>query len=391
MKNKNARIAALIVAAGSGERFGGDVPKQYLPLMGRPILRWAIDAFQNHRMISEVAVVIHPDHAGLFKNMAPGVSAITGGCNRQESVRRGLESLREKNPDFVLIHDAARPLVSDQLITEICGEAVNSGSAIPGIPVTDTVKRSVQGKVQTENREGLFTVQTPQAFRFDVIDSLHQKYQDKSFTDDAALYEADHPAVRVISGQYDNIKITRPEDILRAEQYLFLRYADVRTGQGYDVHRLVEPSSPAQKLFLCGLAIPHDKVLEGHSDADVGLHAITDAVLATICDGDIGTHFSPEDQRWKNADSSMFLKHAAGLVAKKGGMITHVDVTLVCEAPKVSPYRAAMRQKIADILMLSIERVSVKATTTEGLGFTGRKEGIAAQSVVTVRLPFGSV
>lgn len=386
MPNKNNKIAALIVAAGSGERFGGGVPKQYAAFMGKPVLAWSIEAFKSHPLISEVAVVIHPDHADYFKNTANGMTPVFGGSDRQGSVLKGLEALRSAAPDFVLIHDAARPLISGKMITDLCHEVTASGAVIPGIAVTDTVKRN--GK--TESREGLCTVQTPQAFRFALIDGLHQKYQGKSYTDDAALCEAEGQAVKIIPGQRDNIKITHPEDIAMAEQYLFSRYGDVRTGQGYDVHRLVVPSSTAQKLMICGVAIPHDKVLEGHSDADVGLHAITDAILGTICDGDIGQHFSPKDSRWKNADSAMFLKHAAELVTDQGGFIAHVDVTLVCEAPKIAPYRDAMRQRIAGILQLPVKRVSVKATTTEGLGFTGRGEGIAAQSVVTVRLPFGS-
>lgn len=379
--HKNKKIVALIVAAGSGERFGGAVPKQYLPLMGKPVLRWSIDAFQNHPMISDVRVVIHPEHRNLFKNAAPEITPVIGGSSRQESVRKGLESLRALKPDAVLIHDAARPLVSDDLITTLCGE---TDAAVPGIPVTDTVRRN--GK--TESRDGLFTIQTPQVFPFSLMDKLHQKYQDKPFTDDAALCEAEGHPVKIISGQRDNIKITHTGDLPLAEQYLSSRLGDVRTGQGYDVHRLVVPVSPSQKLMLCGIAVPHDKVLEGHSDADAGLHAVTDALLATVCGGDIGQHFSPKDARWKNADSAVFLKHAADLVAQQGGIISHIDVTLVCEAPKIAPHRDAMRQRMADILCLPVHRISVKATTTEGLGFEGRGEGIAAQSVVTVRLPF---
>ncbi|MFH1159235.1 MAG: bifunctional 2-C-methyl-D-erythritol 4-phosphate cytidylyltransferase/2-C-methyl-D-erythritol 2,4-cyclodiphosphate synthase [Pseudomonadota bacterium] len=390
MKTKNNKIVALIVAAGAGERFGGRSPKQYLPLMGRPVLCRSVAAFQNHPMVSGCHVVIHPDHQSLFSDATKSLTLpppVTGGSNRQESVRKGLEALRADKPDIVLIHDAARPLVSEDLISALCREATASGAAIPGIPVTDTVRRRIQEGLRTESREGLYTVQTPQAFRFDLIDGLHQKYREQSFTDDAALCEADRHSVAIVPGQRDNIKITHPEDLMLAEQYLFSRRGDVRTGQGYDVHRLIAPATPERKLMLCGVAVPHDKVLEGHSDADVGLHAVTDAVLATICDGDIGRHFSPKDMRWKNADSTLFLKHAAELVLRQGGMITHVDVTLICEAPHISPHRDAMRQRIAEILGLPVRRISVKATTTEGLGFTGRREGIAAQAVVTAHLP----
>ncbi len=376
MSKNSPAIAVLIVAAGSGERFESHTPKQYQPLLGKSVLCWSIDAFQNHPMISDVHVVIHPDHAGYFK------TPIIGGNNRQASVRKGLEAIRSSRPDFVLIHDAARPLVSASLITAICSAALESGAAIPGMPVTDTVKRNGL----TESRDNLYTVQTPQAFRFELIDNLHQQYQNQTFTDDAALCEAGGHPVMIVPGQRDNIKITHPEDMALAEQYLLARHGDIRTAQGYDVHRFTTAASTAQKLMLCGVAVPHEKILEGHSDADVGLHAITDAILGTLCDGDIGQHFNPKDARWKNADSAVFLKHAAELTLKQGGVIAHVDITLICEAPKIAPYREAMRQRIADILQLSISRISVKATTTEGLGFTGRGEGIAAQSVVTVRL-----
>jgi len=393
------KIAALIVAAGAGERFGGNVPKQYLPLLGKTVLAWSVEAFRLHVMVSDIVIVVNPKYPhpnplpegeGTNKPSPSGrglgegtISIVAGGDTRQQSVQNGLAALRATKPDIVLIHDAARPLISQQLITDLCNAATESGAAIPALPVTDTVKRN--GK--TENREGLYTVQTPQTFRFDLIDSLHQKYKDKSLTDDAALCEAEGHSITYVAGQPDNIKITHPADLARAEQYLFARNGDVRTGQGYDVHRLVLASA-GKKLMICGIEIPHSHVLEGHSDADVGLHAITDALLATISAGDIGQHFSPSDVRWKNANSALFLKHAAELVTKQGGIITHIDVTLICEAPKIAPHRAAMQQRIADILQLPLRRISVKATTTEGLGFTGRREGIAAQSIVTARLPF---
>ena len=378
MTSTDKKIVALIVAGGAGERFGGNIPKQYLPLLGKTVLERSHAAFKNHPLVSDVLVVAHPDHTKL-----ENIKTVPGGSTRQQSVQNGLAALRATKPDIVLIHDAARPLVSQQLITDLCNAAAESGAAIPALPVTDTVKRN--GK--TESRDGLFTVQTPQTFRFDLIDSLHQKYKDKSLTDDAALCEAEGHPVTFVAGQPDNIKITHPADLVRAEQYLLARNGDVRTGQGYDVHKLI-PAAGSRKLMICGIEIPHTHVLEGHSDADVGLHAITDAILATICAGDIGQHFSPSDARWKDADSAMFLKHAAELVAQKGGIITHIDVTLICEAPKIGPHRDVMRQRIADILQLPMQRISVKATTMEGLGFTGRREGIAAQSIVTARLPF---
>ncbi len=369
------KIAALIVAGGSGTRFGA--PKQFLPLLGKSVLQWSIDAFDG--IADEIVVVTNPDYP-----QPENVRSVAGGATRQQSVRHGLAALRASKPDIVLIHDAARPLVMRELIESLVAAAEKSGAAIPALPVTDTVKRS--GK--TESREDLFTIQTPQAFDFVLIDKLHEKYQDKSLTDDAALCEAEGRDVTLVTGQQDNIKITHPQDLARAESLLSSRNGDVRTGQGYDVHKLVPANG--KKLVLCGVAIPHDFALEGHSDADACLHALTDALLAAIGAGDIGQHFSPADPRWKNADSAVFLRHAANLVMERGGIVAHVDVTIVCEAPKIAPHRASMQQRIADILQLPLARVSVKATTTEGLGFTGRREGIAAQAIATVRLPFVS-
>ncbi len=373
MTSTRKKIAALIVAGGSGTRFGA--PKQYLPLLGKSVLQWSVDAFGG--IADEIVAVTNPGHP-----QPESVRCVAGGATRQQSVRSGLAALRASKPDIVLLHDAARPLVTRALIETLVAAAEKSGAAIPALAVTDTVKRNGQ----TESRDNLFTVQTPQAFDFALIDTLHEKYKDKSFTDDAALCEAEGRDVTLAAGQPDNIKITHQQDLARAESLLSLRNGDVRTGQGYDVHKLV----PAQgkKLMLCGVPIPHDFTLEGHSDADAGLHALTDALLAAIGAGDIGQHFSPSDPRWKNADSALFLRHAAHLVIAQGGLISHVDVTIVCEAPKIAPHRAAMQQRIADILNLPPARVSVKATTTEGLGFTGRREGIAAQAIATVRLPF---
>ncbi|MBU6475378.1 MAG: bifunctional 2-C-methyl-D-erythritol 4-phosphate cytidylyltransferase/2-C-methyl-D-erythritol 2,4-cyclodiphosphate synthase [Alphaproteobacteria bacterium] len=378
------KIAALIVAGGSGARFGSDMPKQYLPLLGKSVLQWSTDAFSG--LADEIVAVVNPDYprpqGARCGGAGENIKYVAGGATRQQSVRNGLAALRATKPDIVLIHDAARPLLTQDLIKTLVAAAAQSGAATPALPVTDTVKRN--GK--TESRENLFTVQTPQAFDFTLIDGLHEKYKDRSFTDDAALCEADGQEVALVAGQPDNIKITHPQDLARAESLLSARNGDVRTGQGYDVHRLV----PAQgkKLMLCGVAIPHDFTLEGHSDADAGLHALTDALLAAIGAGDIGQHFSPSDPRWKDADSTVFLKHAAELVTTQGGLIAHVDVTIVCEAPKIAPHRAVLQRRVANILNLPPSRVSIKATTTEGLGFTGRREGIAAQAIATVRLPF---
>ncbi|MDI1226841.1 MAG: bifunctional 2-C-methyl-D-erythritol 4-phosphate cytidylyltransferase/2-C-methyl-D-erythritol 2,4-cyclodiphosphate synthase [bacterium] len=389
MDNKKPNIAVLIVAAGSGERFGAGIPKQYQPLLGRPILNWSVDIFSQHADIKSVYVAIHPGHAERFAAAAPGITALHGGGTRQQSALKGLEEIaRRDKPDYILIHDAARPGLSSDLITDICNALKNNDAVIPGLPVTDTVKRASGDSVKTESRENLYAIQTPQAFKFDTILALHRQHADKSLTDDAALCEIAGPAVKIIPGEKGNFKVTHPEDLALMEQSIAARCGDIRTGTGYDVHKLVEQSG--RKLMICGIELQHSHVLEGHSDADVGLHALTDALLATICDGDIGMHFKPTDARWKNADSSKFLRHAADLIAAQGGIISHVDVTIICEAPKIGPHRDAMRAKIGEIIALPLNRVSVKATTTEGLGFTGRREGIAAEAVATVRLPFTS-
>jgi 2-C-methyl-D-erythritol 4-phosphate cytidylyltransferase/2-C-methyl-D-erythritol 2,4-cyclodiphosphate synthase len=384
MDNKKPNIIALIVAAGSGERFGGALPKQYLPLLGRPVWGWSLDIYGNHPDISAVRVVIHPDHVGI----ADIPDAIHGGATRQQSVLKGLEAIAPLNPDYVLIHDAARPGITPELISRVVTALKASDAVVPGLPVADTLRRAVDGKTKTESRDNLYAIQTPQAFKFKAILDLHRQHKDQSLTDDAALCEASNIPVTIVAGDRGNFKVTVADDFALMEQTLSSRCADLRTGQGYDVHKLVAPANDVRKLKLCGITVPHDKVLEGHSDADVALHAITDALLATICDGDIGMHFSPKDARWRNADSSKFLQHAGSLIAARGGLITHVDVTIICEAPKVGPHREKMRESIANILSLPINRVSVKATTTEGLGFTGRGEGIAAEAVATVRLPF---
>ena len=391
MDNKKPRIAALIVAAGTGERFGGGLPKQYLPLLGRPVLRWSIDAFLQSPEISDICTVIHADHAAFYQQAAEGLPLsppVIGGGSRQDSVLKGLEALAARNPDFVLIHDAARPGVTPELIAAVCAAVKTADAVVPGLPVTDTIRRVSPAGTATENRDGLYTVQTPQAFPFSLILDLHRKHRAAAVTDDAALCELAGQKVVMAPGDKGNFKITHADDLGLMEQNISSRCGDVRTGKGYDVHRLVDPSPAHRKLMIGGLEIPHDKVLDGHSDADVALHALTDALLGTICDGDIGMHFSPKDARWKGADSSAFLKHAGDLIARQGGVISHVDVTIICEAPKIGPHRDKMRARIGEILNLPPARVSVKATTTEGLGFTGRGEGIAAEALATVRLPF---
>ena len=391
MNKRKPFITALIVAAGNGERFGGDVPKQYMPLLGKPVLRRSIDAFINHPLISDILVVINAAHKDLYRDAVQGLRLpppVIGGKTRQESARKGLKKIGKNG--YVLIHDAARPLVSAELITALCTRLKKEDAVIPALPVTDTLKRRTGKKTITESRDNLWAVQTPQGFKSALIGKLHEKFSGESCTDDAALCEKAGVDFSFVTGDRKNIKVTHAEDLALAEEYLAGRLGDIRTGTGYDVHRLVSPANATRKLMLCGIEVRHAKVLEGHSDADVALHAITDALLATICDGDIGLHFSPKDARWKNADSAQFLKHAAELVHAQGGVISHIDATIICEAPKISPHRDAMRQRIAAILGLPVSRVSLKATTTEGLGFTGRGEGIAAEAVATVRLPFGA-
>ncbi|HEX4570098.1 MAG TPA: bifunctional 2-C-methyl-D-erythritol 4-phosphate cytidylyltransferase/2-C-methyl-D-erythritol 2,4-cyclodiphosphate synthase [Dongiaceae bacterium] len=381
----SVETAALIVAAGRGYRLGGALPKQYLPLAGRPVLRYSLETFARHPAIDAVRVVIHRDDLELYERAAHGLdllSPVEGGATRQDSVRLGLESLGEVKPARVLIHDAARPFADAGLIQRMVDALAATPGAIPALPVADTIKRGVEGLiVETVDRHALWRAQTPQAFRYSEILAAHRSAAGQELTDDAAVAEAAGLAVGLVQGAEENFKVTTEADLSRAER-LLAPAADIRCGNGYDVHRF----GPGSQVMLCGIAVPHDQGLEGHSDADVGLHALTDAILGAIGAGDIGQHFPPSDPRWRGADSSRFLAHAASLLAERGGRLLSLDVTLICERPKVGPHRAAMVARIAEILGLEPSRVSVKATTTEGLGFTGRREGIAAQATATVAL-----
>jgi 2-C-methyl-D-erythritol 4-phosphate cytidylyltransferase/2-C-methyl-D-erythritol 2,4-cyclodiphosphate synthase len=378
---------ALIVAAGSGTRFGGEVPKQYLPLAGRAVLRHSVETFLHHPKVAGVRVVISPEHRKLYDAATTGLellAPVAGGANRQDSVRNGLESLTQKRTSQVLIHDAARPFLNSAVIDRALAALEDAPGAIVAVPVTDTLKRGRDGCVgETVDRTGLWRAQTPQAFRFDEILAAHRAAKGAALTDDAAVAEAAGLPMRLVMGDDDNLKITTAEDFQRAERLIAGGSSEFRTGSGFDVHRF----APGDGVTICGVRIAHDQALEGHSDADVGLHALTDAILGSIGAGDIGSHFPPSDPQWRGADSARFLALAAGLVANKGGRITHVDVTLICERPKIAPHRGAMIARIAGILGVEEHRISVKATTTEGLGFTGRREGIAAQAVATVALP----
>jgi len=380
-------VAVLVVAAGNGERAGGAVPKQYAPLLGKPILRWTTEAFVRHPKVASIQVAIGPDQQDVYAASVEGLDLlppIVGGATRQESVRRGLEALASAAPDIVLIQDAARPLVSAGMIDAVIA-ALETGAdgAVPLLAVADTLKRSEAGKWTTVSRDGLHRAQTPQGFRFAKILRAHRHYAAQDVTDDMALAELAGLHITAVAGEDANMKVTTPEDFALAEAHLRSRLGESRTGMGYDVHRFVA----GDHIWLCGIKLPHDHSLEGHSDADAGLHALTDAILGAIGEGDIGQHFPPSDERWRGAPSWKFLDHASGLVGKKGGAIAHCDITIICERPKIGPHREAMRARIAEILKLDVSRVSVKATTTEGLGFEGRREGLAAQAVATVRLP----
>ncbi|HEY4941332.1 MAG TPA: bifunctional 2-C-methyl-D-erythritol 4-phosphate cytidylyltransferase/2-C-methyl-D-erythritol 2,4-cyclodiphosphate synthase [Rhizomicrobium sp.] len=380
-------VAVLVVAAGRGERAGGAIPKQYVSLLGRPLLRWTLQAFARHPRVTAVQVAIGPGQDQSYAEAVHGLevlSPIAGGATRQESVRRGLEALAATAPDIVLIQDAARPLASRKLIDAVIA-ALDAGAdaAVPLLAVADTLKRKDDGKWTTVPRDGLQRAQTPQGFKFAKILRAHRHYAASDVTDDMALAELAGLQIAGVAGEDSNMKVTSPEDFALAEQHLRARLGESRIGMGYDVHRF----AAGDHVWLCGVKVPHDHALEGHSDADASLHALTDAILGAIGEGDIGVHFPPSDERWRGAPSWKFLAHAATLVANRGGAIVHCDVTIICERPKVGPHREAMRARISEILKLDIGRVSVKATTTEGLGFEGRREGLAAQAVATVRLP----
>lgn len=397
MKQGSAAVVALIVAAGRGSRFGGAGPKQYAPLAGAPLLRHSLAAFTTHPEIDAVRAVIHPDDQTLYEEAANGLDllpSIHGGQSRQHSVLRGLESLLEIAPRAVLIHDGARPCVAEAVISRAVEGLDQAEGVIAALPLTETLKRvekAGQRISETVPRENLWRAQTPQAFDFATILAAHRRLDESGMldrmTDDAAVAEQAGLAVSVVEGDPRNIKVTAPGDLETLERWMVpenaLPQRDLRTGTGFDVHRF----GPGDTVCLCGVRIPHSSGLRGHSDADVGLHAITDAILGAVAAGDIGDHFPPSDSRWRDANSKIFLQHAANLVAEMNGTIRHLDVTLICEAPKIGPHKETMRHVIAEISGIDAARVSVKATTTEGLGFTGRGEGIAAQAIVTVALP----
>jgi len=395
-------VAALIVAAGRGARAAREHgrPKQYCPVGGVPIIARAIAAFAEHPGVGDILVVIHPDDEPLYRAASEPFAQrlrqpVRGGARRQDSVRAGLEALAVAPPavappSSVLIHDAARPFVSSDLINRVIAGLDAHQGALPCLPVTDTLKWIADGRViGTAERDQLWRAQTPQGFKFDAILAAHRaaaKEPARAFTDDAGIAEWFGLDVALVEGAEDNRKLTTAEDLKIADELLQPKGGSagtVRVASGYDVHGY----GPGDAVILCGVSIPHPKKLIGHSDADVGLHALTDALLGAIAEGDIGVHFPPSDARWRGVASELFLKHAGAKIKERGGTIVHVDLTLLCEAPRIGPYRDEMRARIAAMLGLDRSQVSIKATTNEGLGFIGRGEGIAALATATVSLP----
>jgi len=389
---KSERTAAILVAAGRGLRAGTGGPKQYRVIGGQTVIFRAMQPFCTHPGVSVVQPVLHPDDASTFNAACVGLRhqpPANGGATRQASVHAGLEALTSEKPDIVLIHDAARPFVSEALISRAIDAADRTGAAIPAIAVADTIKLiDADGNVaDTPERARLRVAQTPQAFRYDVILEAHRRAAREGrsdFTDDAALAEWAGLTVATFEGDALNMKLTTPEDFVREEARLASLLGDIRTGTGYDVHAFGE----GDHVMICGVRVPHTKGFLAHSDGDVGLHALVDAILGALADGDIGSHFPPSDAKWKGASSDQFLKYAVDRVTARGGRIANLEVTLICERPKIGPLRDTMRARIAEISGVDISRVAVKATTSERLGFTGREEGIAATASATIRLPW---
>ena len=374
-------VTALIVAAGTGSRMGGDVPKQFRPIGGKPVLRWAVEPFLHHQAVRDVRVVVGPGQAEFAADALEGCAVgpwIEGGAERTDSVRAGLSAI---DSDAVLIHDAARPFCPATVIDRLLASLEFHEGAAPVLPVGDTLARSGAQLDAPVDRSGLVRVQTPQAFQTAALRSAYDRWSGSAPTDETTVLRAAGMAVAAVAGDPALEKLTSVADWARAEQWLAGSLVP-RTGMGFDVHAFAGEGP----IMLGGIAVPHGRGLAGHSDADVALHAITDALLGAGGLGDIGAHFPPSDPQWKGASSDLFLRHAAGLLRGDGAIIDHVDCTVIAEEPKVGPYRAAMRQRIADILGVTVDQVSVKATTTEGLGFTGRREGIAAQAVASIRI-----
>ncbi len=386
----------IVVAGGRGSRFGSSLPKQYAPLAGKPVLRHTLEIFAALPEVLSLTVVIDPVHQELYDEAVQGlglIRTVSGGNDRKSSVYNGLLNLPPSHADdLVLIHDAARPLLTRDLVYTLVQAMQGAQAATLALPVADTVLYS-SGQTGAAlcglaaKRDDLWSLQTPQAFRASVIKKAHEAATTVQATDDTALVSALGVPVKLVIGSRRNFKLTTPDDLKMAEEILSVQETEVRTGFGFDVHRFADNEISPDSIRLCGVDVSFDRRLEGHSDADVGLHALTDALLGSIGEADIGTHFPPSDLRWKGVDSSVFLEHAHRLLLDKGGRIINADITLICEAPKIGPHRQAIVARIAEILGISPARINIKATTTEKLGFTGRKEGIAAQAVVNVSLP----
>ena len=384
-------VAAVVVAGGVGLRAGGGVPKQYRQIGGRPVLWWTLKAFCDHPRISFIQPVIGAGHDVLFSEAAadlPVEPPVTGGSTRQDSCRIGIEALAGKNPDHVLVHDAARPFVSAHLIDKIVGGLADNDGVIPGLPISDTIKQAPGGIVaRTVDRTGLWAVQTPQGFSYRAIREAHRHAHEEALegiTDDAGIAETAGLRVAMVPGDIDNRKLTTEADIIAADRLLLARnLTDIRVGQGVDIHAF----TPGDHVILCGVPIPHTHRLKGHSDADAALHALTDAILGAIGEGDIGTHFPPSDMRWKDAPSSIFLAKAMDLLRERRGVVGNADLAILCEAPRIGPHIAVMKEGLSQLLAVGPDRIAIKATTTETLGFVGRGEGLAAFATVTVRLP----
>ena len=399
-----ATTAALIVAAGRGHRVGGPLPKQYRALAGRTVLGHSVRRFTTHPRVDRVRVVINPADRLLYDDAVQGsedpearklLAPVAGGETRQDSVRSGLESLSDSPPDLVLIHDGARPLVAEAVIDGALDALAGHDGALPALAVSDSLKRAAPGSVVVAGavpREDLWRAQTPQGFRYPAILDAHRAATGNALTDDAAVAEHAGLSVALTAGDEDNLKITTEQDFARAERIMAAQgereaaaglALETRVGMGFDVHRF----GPGDHLMLGGVAVPHEHGVVSHSDGDVVLHAIVDAVLGAMAAGDIGTHFPPSDETWRYADSAHFVAHTLAMLRERGGHLSHVDVTVICQRPRIGPHREAMMARLADVLGLHPSRISLKATTTERLGFTGRGEGIAAQAVATVRLP----
>ncbi len=388
--------AALVVAAGRGVRAGGGLPKQYRTVGGLPILRRTIENLLNMPFFARVLCVIHPDDAALYAMAIDGLSGaerllapVMGGASRQASVKAGLEELARLEFERIVVHDAVRPFASATLFKRVLAALATAPGAIAALPVNDTLKRGSTDHVITGtiDRAGLFAAQTPQAFRTDALLAAHRlaaTAQREDFTDDASLLEWQHQSVALVDGEVDNFKITAPADFARAERLLSANERQIiRTGLGYDVHAFTD----GNHVTIGGIKISHNRGVLAHSDGDVVLHALTDAILGALCDGDIGRHFPPSDERWRDAPSDQFLAFAAARVREKGGLLINLDATLIAEAPRVGPHREAIRRKIAEAAMLPLNAVSIKATTSEELGFVGRREGLAAMALATISLP----